>query len=89
MCLYLVYGCVLNVSVGIYIYTCTHERHHRCIQIHCVRTGIHAYVSVFVRVCGCVHMYTYINETTLCAHTNLHMCVYTLDICTPTSHVGV
>ena len=41
-----VYGSVLYVCVGIYIYTSTHERHHGCIQIHCVRIGIPAYVSV-------------------------------------------
>ena len=30
-----------------------------------------------VRVCVCVHMYTYVYETIPCAHTNLHVCVYT------------
>jgi len=78
LCLYLLYRCVLYVCVGIYIYTCICERHHKCIQIHCVRIGIHAYVSVFVRVGVCIHMYTYIYDKTPCVHTNLHMCVYIL-----------
>jgi len=75
LCLYLVYGCVLYVCVGIYPYTCIHERHHACIQIHCVRIGIHSYVSVFVRVGVCTHMYTYIYKKTQCAHTKLIVCV--------------
>jgi len=66
------------VCVGIYVYTCTRERHHAWIQIFFVCIGIHAYVSVFVRVCVRIHMYTYIYEKTPCVHTNLHMCVYIL-----------
>jgi len=66
------------VCVGVYIYICMHKRPHGRIQIHCVRIGIHAYVSVFVRVCVCIHMYTYIYEKTTCMHTNLHVCVYIL-----------
>jgi len=73
-----IYGCVLYVCVGIYIYTCTHERHHGWILIHCVRIGIHAYVSVFVRVGVCMYMCTYVYEKTPGVHTNLHMCVYML-----------
>jgi len=48
------------VCVGMYIYACIHEKHHGCIEIHCVRIGIHAYVSVFVRVCMYTHVYIYI-----------------------------
>jgi len=66
------------VCVDICIYECTRERHNGCIEIHCVRIGIYAYVSVFVRVGVCIHMYIYICEKTTCAHTNLHMCVYIL-----------
>ena len=50
----------LYVCVGIYIYICIHDRHHGCIQIHCVRIGIHAYVSVFVCVCMYTHVYIYV-----------------------------
>jgi len=78
LCLYLVYRCALYVCVGIYIYTCIHERHRGWIQMHCVCIGIHEYVSVFVRVCVCIHMYTYIYDKTPCVHTNLHVCVYIL-----------
>jgi len=78
LCLYLVYGCVLYVCIGIYICIGMHERPHGRIQIHCVRIGIHLYVSVFVRVGVCIHMYRYIYEKTPCTHTNLHMRVYTL-----------
>jgi len=69
------------VCVGIYICIGMHERPHGRIQIHCVRIGIHSYVSVLVRVCACIHMYTYIYEKTQCVHTNLQMCVYTLAYC--------
>ena len=68
-----VYRCVLYMCVGVYIYTCTHERHHGCIQIHCVRIGIHAYVSVFVRVCVCIHIYMYGRRVYLCACKFLHI----------------
>jgi len=84
-----VYGCVLHVCVGVYIYTCTHERHHGCIQIHCVRIGIHAYVSVlcvWVYVYTCIHIYMKRYRV----HIRIYMCVSTyLHVCTPTSHVGV
>jgi hypothetical protein len=46
--------------------------------LHWVRIGIHTYVSVFVRVCVFIHMYTCIYDKTSCAHTNLHVCVYIL-----------
>ena len=72
-----VYGSVLYVCVGMYIYTSTHERHLGCIQIHCVRTGIHECIYV-VRVGVGIHMYTYIYEHPPCVHANLHMCVYIL-----------
>ena len=78
LCLYLVYRCVLYVCVGIYIYAFIHERHHGWIQIRCVRIGIHTYVSVFVRVCVCIHMYTYIYDKIPCVFTDLHICVYIL-----------
>jgi len=52
--------CFICVCVGIYIYICIHERHHGCIQIHCVRIGIHAYVCLFVCVCMYTHVYIYI-----------------------------
>jgi len=72
LCLYLVYVCVLNVCVGIYIYIGIHERPYGRIQIHCMRIGIHGYVSGFVHVCSCIHIYMI---KTPCVHTNLRMCV--------------
>ena len=42
----------------------------------CAQEYMHTYL--YLCVCVDVYMYTYINQTTLCAHTNLHMCVYTL-----------
>jgi len=78
LCGCLVYRWVLYVCVGICIYACTRERHHGWIQIHCVRIGIHVHVSVFVRGCVCIRMYTHIYEKTPCLYTNLHMCVYIL-----------
>ena len=75
VCVCILYSCVLNVCVGIYIYIGIHNRPHGRIQIHCVRIGIHTYVSVFVHVCSCIHMYTYIYEKTPCVHTNLRKCV--------------
>ena len=80
LCLYLVYGCVLNVSVDIYIYKCTRERHHRYILIHCVRTGIHAYVSVFVPVCVCIHIYMYGRRVYICACICLRICTPSLQV---------
>jgi len=78
VCILLTFFYLLYVCVGIYTYKCINERHHGCLQIHFLRTGIHAYVSVFVWVCVCIHMYTYIYEKTPCVYTNLHMCVYIL-----------
>jgi len=77
------------MCVGIYIYTCINKRHHEWIQIHCVRIGIHAYVSVFVRVCGCIHMYTYMYERQRdCIRICVCVCIY-LHIFMLTSQVGV
>ena len=74
LCLYLVYGCVLNVCVGIYICIGIHERPHGRIQIHCMRIGIHGYVSGSVHVCSCIHIY--IREDTVCAYEFTHVCGY-------------
>jgi len=98
ICVYIyarqVYMCVgvqesLYVCVGVYIYTCTHERHHGCIQIHCVRIGIHAYVSllcVWLYVYTCIHIY--MKRHRVCIRICMCVCIY-LHVCTPTSHVSV
>jgi len=51
----------------------------------------HRNTCIRVCVCACVYVYAciHIYEKTPCVHTNLHMCVYKLYICTSTSHVGV
>jgi len=80
-------GFFLYVCVGIHISICIHERHHGCIQIHCVRIGIHVYVSVFVCVCIYTHVYIYIWKDNVCTYEFTYVCVYTC-IFTPTSNVG-
>ena len=79
LCSYLVYGCVLCVCRCIHIYMYTRKTPWvHTDTLHWVRIGIHTYVSVFVRVCVFIHMYTCIYDKTSCAHTNLHVCVYIL-----------
>jgi len=76
----------LFLYVCVWVYICMHvcmKRHRVCMQIHCVCIQLHAYMTVLVRVCICVYMWTCKYERTPCVYTNT-LCGHTnagIDIC--------